>query len=87
MHDRAARRAPADDPFAVPQPSPRGARALALSAFVLALAAVWVPLLGVLGMGVGSVGHLKGERLGMVGAVTAGVTTIVGMTLTMLLRG
>lgn len=46
-----------------------------------AIAAIWLVLPGVVGMGAGSVAHLKGHRLGMPVAVVSGITTIVGMAL------
>jgi hypothetical protein len=75
------------DPFAPVEASPRGATALTVAAFALAgLALFQVPiLLGPLGMLCGLVAHVKGARRGFAAAVTAGVTTVVGMSLTFLL--
>ena len=77
------------DPFAVPAASPRGAGALVAVAVVLALAAPISGLavvLGPLGMLVALVAHVKGHRLGMAASVLAGVTTVVGMSITLYLR-
>ena len=82
-------RAEDGDPFATPVASPRGAGALVVTAVALALAAPvsgLAVILGPLGMLVALVAHVKGHRLGMAAAVLAGVTTIVGMSITLYLR-
>lgn len=78
-HDRA-------DPDALPDLSPRGARALTVVGAVLAVAALFqlAILLGPLGMVAGLVAHLKGDRYGFKVAVVAGITTVVGMSLAFL---
>lgn len=78
-HDRAG-------PDALPDLSPRGARALTVAGAVLAVAALFqlAILLGPLGMVAGLVAHLKGDRYGFKVAVVAGVTTVVGMSLAFL---
>jgi hypothetical protein len=77
------------DPFAPIQASPRFATPLALVAFALALVAVvgrLEAIAGPVGMAVGLIAHVKGSRLGMPAAITAGVATIVGMSITLYLR-
>lgn len=77
------------DPFAPVDASPRFATPLALAAFVLGIAAVVTNLeaiAGPLGMAVGLVAHVKGSRLGMPGAVVAGLGMIIGFSITMYLR-
>ena len=72
------------DPFAVPEASPRGRRALTVVAFLLGVASlfnVWPFLLGPIGMASGLVAHVKGDRLGFAAAVTAGVLMMVGMAI------
>jgi hypothetical protein len=64
----------------------RGARAWTVVAGLCAVAAVWLVLPGVVGMGAGTVAHLKGDRLGMAAAVANGITTILGMTLVFWVR-
>lgn len=66
------------DGVAVPT---RGARLWAGVGVVAAIAAVWVPVLGVVGMVAGSVAHLKGQRAGLPVAALAAVGTIAGMAL------
>lgn len=68
-----------------PPISPAGARPIAVAAWACAVLA---PLLlgvgvalGIAGMVLGSVAHLKGDRTGLPAAVVAGVTTIVAMSL------
>jgi hypothetical protein len=88
-HSADAARTEGDDPFAVPVASPRGATALVAVAVALALAAPVSGLavvVGPLGMLVALVAHVKGHRLGMPAAVLVGVTTILGMTVTLYLR-
>jgi hypothetical protein len=71
------------DPYQVPAASPRGRRALTVLAFVLAVLAIFqLPIvIGPLGMAVGLVAHVKGDRLGFVAAMVAGATTVIGMAL------
>jgi hypothetical protein len=83
------RTAPSAD---APAASPTGRRAMAVLAWVCALAAP-VPslagyglVLGLAGMVLGSGAHLKGDRWGMPAAVVAGITTIAAMTLVFLFR-
>lgn len=68
---------------------PRGARPLAIAALVLAAAALVLipPITGTLGMVFGTVAHVKGDSLGIKGAVAAGVAMVVGMALQALLFG
>lgn len=75
-----------DDPFEDPVASPRGARALTVAAFVLGvLALAQLPLvLGPAGMVCGLLAHVKGDRWGFAGAVVAGITTVLGMSLLLL---
>ena len=65
-----------------PPPTSRG-RVYTVVAFVLAgLALIFLPLvLGPVGVGLGAVGHSKGDPLGKWAMVAAGVATIVGMVL------
>jgi hypothetical protein len=77
------------DPFAPIEASPRFATPLAIAAFVLAALAVFGRLeaiAGPAGMAVGLIAHVKGSRLGMPAAVTAGVAMIIGMSVTLYLR-
>lgn len=75
--------APEDRAEQAPTGSPRGARALTVVAFALAvLALVELPMvLGPLGMACGLIAHVKGDRAGFAAAVVAAVTTVVGLTL------
>lgn len=78
-----------EDPFATPVASPRGAGALAGIGLALALVAPvsgLAVIVGPLGMLTALVAHVKGSRFGMPVAVIAGVTTIVGMSITLYLR-
>lgn len=76
-----------DDLFAPPPgTSPRGRRALTVAAWICAVGALALPPLGVVGMVAGTVAHVKGDRLGLAAAVTAGVTTIIGMAVVLGLR-
>lgn len=59
----------------------RGARVWTVIAGLCAIAAVWFVVPGVVGMVAGSVGHLKGDRLGLPAAAACAVTTIIGMAL------
>ena len=67
-----------------PDVSPRGSLVLTVVAWVLAAAAVLPTglslVLGPLAMGCGLIAHLKGRRAGFAAAVTAAVTTIVGLS-------
>ncbi|MEX1178767.1 MAG: hypothetical protein WEB09_09925 [Nitriliruptor sp.] len=77
------------DPFAPVDASPRGRHVLAGLAVLCAVLAViggLAPLAGPLGMGFGLTAHVKGSRLGMPATVLAGVATIIGFTIAMLLR-
>ncbi len=69
-----------------PDTSPRGARALTVVGLLAGVGALWIPPLGVVGMGAGAIGHVKGDRLAMPVAVLAGITTIVGWSLVFLIR-
>lgn len=64
----------------------RGARAWTVVAGIFAVAAIWLVLPGVLGMGAGTVAHLKGDRLGLPAAVANGITTVIGMALVFWVR-
>lgn len=77
------------DPFAPLEASPRGSLVLVVLALVAAgLAALGglAPVAGPVGMALGLIAHVKGHRLGMPAAVVAGVATVVGFTITFLLR-
>ena len=77
------------DPFAPIEASPRGALALVVLAFasaVLAAIGGLAPVAGPVGMALGLMAHVKGLRLGLPAAVVAGVATVVGFTITFLLR-
>ncbi len=78
------------DPVDVPVIPTARARLYAVVALVCALVAPFVlglgVLLGVAAMGVGSIAHLKGDRLGLPAAVIGGVTTIVAMALVFFTR-
>lgn len=77
------------DPFAPVEASPRGAAtlvALAFGAAVLAVVGGLAPIAGPVGMALGLIAHVKGHRLGMPAAIVAGVATVVGFTITFLLR-
>lgn len=77
------------DPFAPIEASPRGAHLLAglgLVSGVLAAVTGLHMVVGPVGMALGLVGHVKGSRLGMPAAIVAGIGTVVGMSLTFLLR-
>ncbi len=77
------------DPFAPVAASPRFATPLALTAFALAVASVLLrfeAIAGPVGMAVGLIAHVKGSRLGLPAAITAGVAMIVGMAITLYLR-
>ncbi len=87
MSDRSA--ATTTDPFAPVAASPRGRSVLVALAILAAVAAAiggLAPLVGPLGMLLGLVAHVKGSRYGMPATVLAGVATIVGFTVAMLLR-
>ncbi len=82
-------RAPARDPFAPIEASPRGAGVLVVIAALLGLTAMLgglSPVTGPAGMLVGLVAHVKGHRYGMPVTVAAGLMMIVGMTFTLYLR-
>jgi hypothetical protein len=77
------------DPFAPIEASPRFATPLAVAAFALAFAALFLRLevvAGPLGMAVGLIAHVKGSRLGVPAAIASGAAMIVGMAVTMYLR-
>lgn len=77
------------DPFAPIEASPRGRTVLAVLAVLAAIAAVITdlgPVVGPLGMVLGLVAHVKGSRLGMPTTILAGVATVIGFTITFLLR-
>ncbi len=65
---------------------PTHALAWVVAGAVGAITAIWFVLPGVVGMGAGSIAHLKGHRLGMPVAVASGITTIVGMALAFWVR-
>lgn len=71
------------DPYETPTASPRGATALVVVSFACALLAlIELPLVfGPAGMVTGLIAHVKGHRAGFAGAIVAGVTTVVGMSL------
>jgi len=74
------------DPFADPELSPRGARALSVIGAVLAVVALFQVsiLFGPVAMAAGLIAHLKGDRWGFKVAILAGVTTIIGMSIALL---
>lgn len=77
------------DPFAPIDASPRGRTVLVGLAVVCAVAAAIAgvaPLAGPLGMILGLVAHVKGSRFGMPATVLSAVGTILGFTVTFLLR-
>lgn len=77
------------DPFAPIDASPRFAKSLAVTAFVLAGLTVVTglgPLTGAVGMALGLIAYVKGSRLGMPAAMTSGAAMILGMAVTMYLR-
>lgn len=89
MAERSRDEAPAFDPFAEIEASPRGATPLAALAAVLGvLAAIsgLAAILGPIGMAVGLVAHVKGSRFGMPATVLAAVGMVVGFSLAMYLR-
>ncbi len=73
---------PLDD---APEVTPRGSLVLTVLAWVLAVAALLPTglslVLGPLGMACGLIAHLKGRRAGFAAAVTAAVTTVIGLSL------
>ena len=89
MTERSSDDAPAFDPFAELEASPRGATALAVLAAglgVLAVISGLAAILGPIGMAVGLVAHAKGSRFGMPATWVAAVGMIAGFALTMYLR-
>ena len=58
---------------------------LAILAAFAALWGVWPIVTGPLGMVLGLIGHLKGHRRGFAAAIIAGVATVIGMAVTLLL--
>ena len=77
------------DPFAPVPASPRGAGTLALlalAAAVLSIVGGLAPVAGPVGMALGLISHVKGSRWGLPAAGVAGVATVVGFTITFLLR-
>jgi hypothetical protein len=77
------------DPFAPLEASPRFATPLAVVAFLLAFAALFLRVevvAGPLGMAVGLIAHVKGSRWGLPGAIASGAAMIAGMAITMYLR-
>lgn len=72
------------DPFLPVEAPPRGRRALAIAGLVAALVAlwnVWPIVTGPLGMVLGLLSHVKGDRWGFPVAVVAGLATVVGMAI------
>ncbi|MDX1657665.1 MAG: hypothetical protein R3343_02485 [Nitriliruptorales bacterium] len=66
----------------------RGASVYVFLAILAAAAAVWGiwPIVtGPLGMILGLIGHVKGHRRGFAAAIIAGVATVIGMAVTLLL--
>jgi hypothetical protein len=77
------------DPFAPLDASPRGRSVLVVLAVLCAVAAATTglaPLAGPIGMGLGLVAHVKGSRYGMPATVLAAVATVLGFSITFLLR-
>ncbi|WP_052665263.1 hypothetical protein [Nitriliruptor alkaliphilus] len=77
------------DPFAPIDASPRGRTVLVVLAVLCAVAAAIAgvaPLAGPLGMILGLVAHVKGSRFGMPATVLAAIGTVLGFTVTFLLR-
>lgn len=76
------------DPFAPVDIPTRGATVYVVLAFLAAFAALWnvLPIFtGPVGMALGLVAHLKQHRLGFPAAVVAGIATLVGLALQLLL--
>lgn len=70
------------DPFAPIQASPAFRRPMAIAAFVLAIVALFEPFVSpVVGMGLGLMSHVKGDRLGFPATIAAAVGAVVGMSL------
>lgn len=76
-----------NDPFRPVEASPAYRRPLAVGGFVLAVVALLVlPIVtGPLGMALGLVSHVKGDRLGMPATFAAGIGMIAGMALDLLI--
>lgn len=78
------------DPADLPVIPPARARLYGVVAMACALVAPFLlgvgVVLGIVAMGVGSVAHLKGDRLGLPAAVVGGITTIVAMSLVFFTR-
>lgn len=89
QHEQRAAGADVDPLDEAPATDPRGATALTVVAFVLALVAVLPTglsfVLGPVAMGCGLVAHLKGRRAGFAAAVFAAIATVVGLSLRALL--
>lgn len=78
------------DPFLPVEAPPRGRRALAVAGLVSAALALWTvaPILtGPLGMVLGLLSHVKGDRWGFPVAVAAGLATVIGMAVSFLFFG
>lgn len=75
------------DPFAPIEASPAFRRPMAIAAFVFAAFALVEPFIGgVVGMVLGLMSHVKGDKLGFPATVTAAITAVIGMSLTFLFR-
>lgn len=75
------------DPFAPVDVPPTGRGALVVVsgvASLVALWAVWPILTGPIGMVTGTLAHLKGHRYGLPAAVLAGIATVVGLAIQLL---
>ncbi len=59
----------------------RGGRVLLVAGIAAAVASPWIWVLGLVGMVLGSLAHLKHERWGLHVAGVSAVTMIVGMSL------
>lgn len=78
-----------DDPFALPQASPRFATPLAVFAWLLAAVTLLTglaPITGPVGMAVGLIAHVKGSRLGLPATIACGAALILAMAFSMYLR-
>jgi hypothetical protein len=74
-----------------PAMSPRGATALTVAAWVLAVAALLPSglsfVIGPVGMACGLIANLKGQRAGFIAASAAALATVIGLSLQSFLRG
>lgn len=75
------------DPFAPIEASPAYRRPMAIAAFLLALVALFEPFVSpIVGMGLGLMAHVKGDRLGFPATIAAALGAVVGMSLFLFTR-